>query len=195
MFHFLGEIEVVCEEIKRSHDMPSRRASKELFSASFRAHPYGRPVIGFEADVRSHTRERVLNFYAKHYTPSNIVLSAVGDVTEAQVREWTPRRTAEVTGIAEKTIKVHRARFMHKLGVRTIADLVRLVLGRQPATEAHPLVGEQREREHPQHQPLLGLGGMQREGQRVVGVDAAVDVGDRQLELVDGGAQGHGARS
>lgn len=82
------EIEVVCEEIKRSHDMPSRRASKELFSASFRAHPYGRPVIGFEADVRSHTRERVLNFYAKHYTPSNIVLSAVGDVTEAQVREW-----------------------------------------------------------------------------------------------------------
>lgn len=83
------EIEVVCEEIKRSHDMPSRRASKELFSASFRAHPYGRPVIGFEADVRSHTRERVLNFYAKHYTPSNIVLSAVGDVTEAQVREWT----------------------------------------------------------------------------------------------------------
>lgn len=32
-------------------------------------------------------------------------------------------------GIAEKTIKVHRARVMHKLGVRTIADLVRLVVG------------------------------------------------------------------
>lgn len=82
------EIEVVCEEIKRSHDMPSRRASKALFGSAFRVHPYGRPVIGFEADVRSHTRERVLAFYAKHYTPSNIVLSAVGDVTEAQLRAW-----------------------------------------------------------------------------------------------------------
>lgn len=82
------EIEVVCEEIKRSQDMPSRRASKDLFATAFRVHPYGRPVIGFEPDVRSHTRERVLGFYAKHYTPSNLVLSAVGDFTEAQLREW-----------------------------------------------------------------------------------------------------------
>jgi FixJ family two-component response regulator len=34
-------------------------------------------------------------------------------------------------GVAEKTIKVHRARVMQKLGVRTIADLVRLVVGNQ----------------------------------------------------------------
>lgn len=82
------EIEVVCEEIKRSLDMPSRKASKALFATCFTRHPYGRPVIGFEADVRSHTRERVLDFYRSHYTPSNIVLSAVGDFTEPQLRAW-----------------------------------------------------------------------------------------------------------
>jgi zinc protease len=82
------EIEVVCEEIKRSLDMPSRRASKDLFALAWARHPYGRPVIGFEADVRSHTRERVLEFYRAHYTPSNMVLSAVGDFTEAQLRTW-----------------------------------------------------------------------------------------------------------
>ncbi len=81
------EIEVVCEEIKRSADMPSRRASKALFAEAFRVHPYGRPVIGFEADVRAHTRERVLGFYAKHYQPSNMVLSAVGDYDEATLRQ------------------------------------------------------------------------------------------------------------
>lgn len=80
------EIEVVCEEIKRSADMPSRRASKALFAEAFRVHPYGRPVIGFEANVRAHTRERVLGFYAKHYQPSNMVLSAVGDYDEAELR-------------------------------------------------------------------------------------------------------------
>ncbi len=80
------EIEVVCEEIKRSLDMPSRRASKALFASAFTTHPYGRPVIGFEADVRAHTRERVLSFYGKHYQPSNMVLSAVGDFDEAALR-------------------------------------------------------------------------------------------------------------
>jgi zinc protease len=80
------EIEVVCEEIKRSLDMPSRRASKALFGEAFKAHPYGRPVIGYEANVRSHTRERVLGFYAKHYQPSNMVLSCVGDFDEAVLR-------------------------------------------------------------------------------------------------------------
>lgn len=82
------EQEVVCEEIKRSLDMPSRRASKALFAGAYQQHPYGRPVIGFEADVRGHTREKVLAFYRAHYRPGNIVLSAVGDVTEAQVRAW-----------------------------------------------------------------------------------------------------------
>lgn len=82
------EIEVVCEEIKRGQDMPSRRASRALFGAAFPTHPYGRPVIGFETNVRAHTRERVLAFYQRHYTPPNIVLSAVGDVTEAQLRVW-----------------------------------------------------------------------------------------------------------
>jgi zinc protease len=85
------EIEVVCEEIKRSLDMPSRRASKALFGEAYRVHPYGRPVIGFEANVRAHTRERVLDFYAKHYQPSNMVLSAVGDFDEAELRAQVER--------------------------------------------------------------------------------------------------------
>ncbi len=82
------EIEVVCEEIKRSLDMPSRRASKDLFATRYTQHPYGRPVIGFESNVRAHTRERVVSFYEKHYVPSNMVLAAAGDFTEAQLRQW-----------------------------------------------------------------------------------------------------------
>lgn len=36
------------------------------------------------------------------------------------------KQIAAELGIVEKTIKVHRARVMHKLGVRSVADLVRL---------------------------------------------------------------------
>jgi zinc protease len=80
------EIEVVCEEMKRSIDMPSRRASKQLFAQCYQVHPYGRPVIGFESNVRAHSRERVLDFYQKHYRPENTVLSCVGDFEEGWLR-------------------------------------------------------------------------------------------------------------
>lgn len=80
------EIEVVCEEIKRSADTPARRASRELYDASYTTHPYRRPVIGWESTVRSFTREKVLGFYARHYAPENIVVVVTGDLTEADAR-------------------------------------------------------------------------------------------------------------
>jgi FixJ family two-component response regulator len=36
------------------------------------------------------------------------------------------KQIAEDLGIVEKTIKLHRGRMMHKMGVRTVADLVRI---------------------------------------------------------------------
>ncbi|MBN1205360.1 MAG: insulinase family protein [Myxococcaceae bacterium] len=82
------EIEVVCEEIKRSQDTPPRRASRDLFSNAFQVHPYRRPVIGTEESVRSFTREKVLEFYHRYYSAKNLVLSVVGDLREAEVRQW-----------------------------------------------------------------------------------------------------------
>ena len=79
------EIEVVCEEIKRSEDSPSRKVSKSLFAAAFALHPYGRPVIGTQESVRSFTREGILRFYRRWYHPENCTLIAVGDVREEEI--------------------------------------------------------------------------------------------------------------
>lgn len=51
------------------------------------------------------------------------------EVLDRVVEGRLNKQIAADLGIAEKTIKVHRARLMRKLGVRTIADLVRLVVG------------------------------------------------------------------
>src|SRR5260370_12727299 len=82
------EVEVVCEEIRRSEDIPARRASRDLFATAYRVHPYQRPVIGTEQSVRGFTREKVLDFYRRHYSPSNMVLAAAGDFREADLRAW-----------------------------------------------------------------------------------------------------------
>jgi FixJ family two-component response regulator len=49
-------------------------------------------------------------------------------VLEGVVRGRLNKQIAAELGIVEKTIKVHRARVMTKLGVRSLADLVRLAV-------------------------------------------------------------------
>ncbi|WP_373046425.1 M16 family metallopeptidase [Vulgatibacter sp.] len=78
------EIEVVLEEIKRANDMPSRRASREMFTLAYGAHPYRRPVIGYPETVRSFERDDVLSFYRRYYTPDNICLVIAGDFDEGK---------------------------------------------------------------------------------------------------------------
>ena len=51
------------------------------------------------------------------------------------------KQIAADLGTVEKTIKVHRARMMAKMAVRSLADLVRVAerLGLPPAAERHPM--------------------------------------------------------
>ncbi len=74
------ELKVVLEEIKQGEDSPSRTCGAgALLSHAFRDHPYGRPVIGTAAAVNKITRARLIEFFHKHYIPSNITLIVVGD--------------------------------------------------------------------------------------------------------------------
>ncbi|MEZ4459512.1 MAG: pitrilysin family protein [bacterium] len=73
------ELEVIQEEIKRGNDHPQRVASQMLFDTAYEAHPYKLPVIGSKESVDSFTREHVVNFFNKHYRPSNSTVVLVGD--------------------------------------------------------------------------------------------------------------------
>lgn len=79
------ELEVVVEEIRRGQDSPGRNISEKMFGTAFTEHPYGRPVIGSIESVRSFTREGILEFYKKWYSPENMVLVIVGDFNTADV--------------------------------------------------------------------------------------------------------------
>jgi FixJ family two-component response regulator len=49
------------------------------------------------------------------------------EVCEQVADGWLNKQVADRLGTTEKTIKVHRARVMEKLGVRSVAELVRMV--------------------------------------------------------------------
>jgi zinc protease len=73
------ESEVVVEEINRGRDMPGTILSEALFATAFKKHPYRLPVIGTEKSVRSFSRQQLLDFYARWYSPNNMTFIAVGD--------------------------------------------------------------------------------------------------------------------
>lgn len=81
------ESEVILEEIKQGKDNPGQKLSQAMFSETFKAHPYRRPIIGTEETVRSFQREDLLRFYRKWYAPNNIVLVVAGAFEEAATKE------------------------------------------------------------------------------------------------------------
>lgn len=73
------EKEVVLEEYRRSLDIPQRELSRAMMALCYKKHPYRRSIIGYEKTIRSFDRRAILKYMDKWYTPSNMVLVAVGD--------------------------------------------------------------------------------------------------------------------
>ncbi|MCC6948098.1 MAG: insulinase family protein [Bradyrhizobiaceae bacterium] len=83
----LPERDVVLEERRsRTDSDPAAQLSEAAQAALFANHPYGRPIIGWEHEIRQLNREDALAFYRRYYAPNNAVLVVAGDVTEAEVR-------------------------------------------------------------------------------------------------------------
>lgn len=79
------EKEVVIEEMKMRLDNPHIVLYEEVMKTSYLKYPYRRPIIGYEHTVKSFKREDLLNFVEHFYTPENMILSIVGNVSPEMV--------------------------------------------------------------------------------------------------------------
>jgi zinc protease len=79
------EKRVVLEELRLTEDNPTRFLGRQLYSAAFEGHAYGRPVIGTKELILGLTRPQLLRFYRRHYVPEAFTLVVVGAVDPAQV--------------------------------------------------------------------------------------------------------------
>src|SRR5688572_27377956 len=76
-----AEKQVVLEEMRLNEDNPQRFLGRQLFAAAYEGHPYGRPVIGRPELITALTRDTLLAFYRRHYTPEMFSLVVVGAVS------------------------------------------------------------------------------------------------------------------
>jgi predicted Zn-dependent peptidase len=118
---FYSERDVVMEERRlRTENSPFGLLREQLNAATFIAHPYSWPIIGWRSDIQNLTKEQTAEYFKKYYAPNNIVIIIVGDINPEEVIEVVekyfgdipsqapppPVRTVEPEQVGERRIFV-----------------------------------------------------------------------------------------
>jgi len=85
MREFYKERDVVVEERRmRTDSNPVGRLVEQFITASFQAHPYQRPTVGWMSDLHTFSATDAQKFFDQYYIPSNMVIAVVGDVKASE---------------------------------------------------------------------------------------------------------------
>lgn len=83
---FAKEIKVVMEERRwRTEDQAQSQVYEQFNATVYRAHPYGRPIVGWMNDLENMTAADAREWYDTWYAPNNALLVVVGDVDPKEV--------------------------------------------------------------------------------------------------------------
>ncbi|MAI08208.1 MAG: peptidase M16 [Magnetococcales bacterium] len=94
---FQPERDVILEERRwRIDSKPQNKFFEEFAHYSLPNHPYGRPVIGWEKDIKNYTYEMNHDWYKKWYQPSNAILILIGDITTAEAKPLVEKTYGQV---------------------------------------------------------------------------------------------------
>ncbi|MBL8797652.1 MAG: insulinase family protein [Planctomycetia bacterium] len=85
------EKEAILHEIALGRDTPQQRVQDLLKALAWPDHPLGRDIAGRPETVQAITREDLIYFFHRHYTPDRLIVAAAGnlehDDVAAQVRD------------------------------------------------------------------------------------------------------------
>ena len=90
--NFEAERQVIIEErLQRTENSPAGLFREQLRAASWQAHPYGRPIIGWRHEIEALTQAHVEAYYRRHYGPANALLVVAGDIDAESLRPLAER--------------------------------------------------------------------------------------------------------
>ena len=74
------EKSAIVRELEGGCDVPSLRVLEMLKRRAWPGHPLGRPIAGSTEAVAGHTREDLIYFFHRNYTPNRIMIAAAGNL-------------------------------------------------------------------------------------------------------------------
>ncbi|WP_229203468.1 M16 family metallopeptidase [Dyadobacter jejuensis] len=88
---------VVLSERSTGLENSNYRTLGELVqSVAYKEHPYMFPVIGFESDIKSWTQSDLEQYFKTYYSPNNVTVVVVGDITIGQVKRLADQHMAPI---------------------------------------------------------------------------------------------------
>lgn len=94
---FSREIRVVMEERRlRTDDQPTALVYEALNAATWVAHPYHHPVVGWMDDLQHMTVQDVKAWHDRWYVPNNATMVVVGDVNAPEVLALAERNFGSI---------------------------------------------------------------------------------------------------
>lgn len=74
------EKEVILDEINSYLDSPYDEIIDEFENLLYRGHQLGRNILGTIPLVSNYTRNDIISFYSKNYSPDKMILATIGDI-------------------------------------------------------------------------------------------------------------------
>ncbi len=91
------EKRVILEELKMESDNPEYLVHEIFCSNFWKGHPLGKPILGTRETVRSFDRGMIENYYRRVYAPSNMIITAAGNLEHGRLVEMARRRFEGLT--------------------------------------------------------------------------------------------------
>src|SRR5437763_6162644 len=92
---------VILEEIKMEADQPEFVLHEAFIGNFWKGHGLGRPILGTKETVKKFTREMLLDYYNRIYSPKNITITAAGNLEHDDIVKLVGSRFADILGREE----------------------------------------------------------------------------------------------
>lgn len=132
---------VILKEINMIDDNPQRRLSKIYNQTMFLRHPQHFPIIGLEENFKKLTRDDLIKYYHRMYTPDNIIVVAVGDFEAKEILTKIKKAFEDFKGNPTPSIYIESD--PKQMGARRIEEemdvnLTYLLMGFRTVPITHP---------------------------------------------------------
>ncbi len=87
---------VILQEIGQANDTPDDIIFDHFQETAYPSQPMGRPVLGTEEIIRALPRDALMTYMRRHYTTSNTVVAAAGNLQHDQILDLVRRHFADL---------------------------------------------------------------------------------------------------
>ena len=131
---FVTERDIVFQERKQRVDSnPSAKFYEILRKTLWGNHPYGNPVTGLDDEIMNLTKNDVINFYKKYYSPNNAVLVLSGDIKMEEAKHLAEKYYGKIKPVeidviqSDKLPENFEARIKMKINEVKLSRLVKMM--------------------------------------------------------------------